>query len=409
MSQADIKRDFFWNTLGSLVSGFVVFVLTVFVTRTNSLHTSGTFGFAFSIAAIFSTIAYYGGRNYQVTDVAGEFETGDYVKLRLSMSGVALVATLVFIAANKFSVHTILLILVLMGYRLLDAVSDVLYGVLQVHDRLHQAGKSNFIKSLVSIVGFMAVDYATNSVLLASLVFIIVFIGGIILFDIRNIHKISPVIKDLFKTWRIKKIAIKLLPFALVVFIPTAITNLAKYFVQLWYPSDQGYFNILVMPLFFLTLVVYFVVAPFLTRMARTLHERRFDVFKKNITNVSLLIVAMGIILLPITYLLGPVVLKLIFGIDFGRYAVQLTLVVVSGILYTLAVFYSDVLLILRKVKTQFTLLLVILLVNILLSVFFVKRYAISGAITVSIITNALWLVAFWVVYYVTLRKRIRA
>ena len=64
-----LKKDFFWNTLGSLVSGFVVFILTVFITRFNGVHESGEFGFAFSLAAIFSAIAYYGGRNYQVTDV----------------------------------------------------------------------------------------------------------------------------------------------------------------------------------------------------------------------------------------------------------------------------------------------------------------------------------------------------
>jgi len=186
-----------------------------------------------------------------------------------------------------------------------------------------------------------------------------------------------------------------------------AITNLAKYFIQLWHPSDQGYFNIIVMPLFFLTLVVYFVVAPFLTRMARTLHEKRFTIFKRNISQVSLLILGIGAILLPITYFVGPIALKLIFGMSFKQYAIQLTCIVASGILYTLAIFYSDVLLILRKVKIQLVLLVAILCVNIALNIFFVKRYAINGAIIVSIFTNALWFGLFWSVYYLDLSKKI--
>jgi O-antigen/teichoic acid export membrane protein len=403
-----MKRDFIWNTLGSLVGGFAFFILTVFITRINGIHASGAFGFAFSIVAIFSTIAYYGGRNYQVTDVQGEFETGDYVKLRLGMSLIAALALVIFIAANNFNASMILLIIVLMGYRLLDAVSDVLYGVLQIHDRLHQAGKSNFIKSLLSIVGFIAVDYVTHSTLLSSLVFILVFIAGIFLFDISNIHKINPVKIKFFGNWKIKQIALKLLPFALVVFIPIATTNLAKYFMQLWHPVDQGYFNILIMPLFFLTLLVYFVVAPFLTRMARTLHEQRYGVFKKNINLITLFIVGVGIVLLPIAYFLGPMVLKLIFGLDFKQFTTQLTLIVISGILYTLAIFYSDLLLILRMVKAELIILLAILAINIALSIFFITRYGINGAITVSIVTNALWFFAFWLVYYVTLRKKMR-
>jgi len=392
--------------LGSLVGGFTFFILTVSITRINGIYVSGAFGFAFSIVAIFSNIAYYGGRNYQVTDIKGEFETGDYVKLRLGMSLIAALALVIFIAANNFNATTALLIIVLMGYRVLDAVSDVLYGVLQIHDRLHQAGKSNFIKSLLSIAGFIAVDYATHSILLSSLVFIVVFMAGIFIFDISNIHKINPVKIKFFGNWNIKRIALKLLPFALVVFIPVATINLAKYFMQLWHPDDQGYFNILIMPLFFLTLLVYFVVAPFLTRMARTLQGQRYGVFKKNIKQISLFIVGLGTALLPITYFLGPMVLKLIFGIDFKQFAAQLTLIVISGILYTLAIFYTDILLIMRKVKTELAILLAILVFNIALSIFFIPRFAINGAITVSIVTNALWLFAFWLVYYITLRKK---
>jgi len=401
-----MKRDFIWNMLGSLVGGFTFFILTVSITRINGIYVSGAFGFAFSIVAIFSTIAYYGGRNYQVTDIKGEFETGDYMGLRLGMSVIAALALIIFIAANNFNATTALLIIVLMGYRVLDAVSDVLYGVLQIHDRLHQAGKSNFIKSLLSIAGFIAVDYATHSILLSSLVFIVVFMAGIFIFDISNIHKINPVKIKFFGNWNIKRIALKLLPFALVVFIPVATINLAKYFMQLWHPDDQGYFNILIMPLFFLTLLVYFVVAPFLTRMARTLQGQRYGVFKKNIKQISLFIVGLGTALLPITYFLGPMVLKLIFGIDFKQFAAQLTLIVISGILYTLAIFYTDILLIMRKVKTELAILLAILVFNIALSIFFIPRFAINGAITVSIVTNALWLFAFWLVYYITLRKK---
>jgi len=145
-----------------------------------------------------------------------------------------------------------------------------------------------------------------------------------------------------------------------------------------------------------------------LTRMARTLQERRYGVFKKNIKQISLFIVGLGTALLPITYFLGPTVLKLVFGIDFKRFATQLTLIVISGILYTLAIFYTDILLIMRKVKTELAILLAILVVNIALSIFFIAKYAINGAITVSIVTNALWLLAFWLVYHITLRKKMR-
>lgn len=401
----DLKKDFFWNTLGSLVSGFVVFILTVFITRFNGVQASGEFGFAISVAAIFSAIAYYGGRNYQVTDVMGEFSMNEYVKLRLVMSMVALFAVMIFILLNNFTIEIVMLIVILMGYRVLDAISDVLYGVLQIYNKLYQAGKSNLIKSVVSIFGFVVVDYLTHNIVLASSVFIVVFILGIVGYDLRNISKIRPVKMSALYGWGVSKVAIKLLPFALIMLLPTVLNNISKYYIQLWHPEDLGYFNILILPLFFLTLVISFVVSPFLTRLARVLKKGQIARFKRAVNKLSVLTLLVGILLLPLTYLLAPPILRIIFGLGFEQYDVQLTLIVASGVLYTMAIVYSSVLIILRKINVQFILLTLLLVLNVILSVAFINPLGIDGAIGVSIVTNAIWLVAFWLVYNVSIDR----
>ena len=295
-----------------------------------------------------------------------------------------------------------------MLYRVLDAISDALYGVLQIHDRLFQAGESNFIKSTVSILGFMAVDYFTHNILLASCVFIIVFILGIILLDIRNINHIQPIPKNPFHNWDVRKMAVKLLPFALIMFLPTVLNNISKYFIQLWHPNDQGYFNILILPLFFLTLVITFVISPFLTRLARLFNKGEITDFKRTVNRISVLALMIGVLLIPVTYLLASPILSFVFGIDFRQYNTQLTLIVISGIVYTLATVYSSVLVIIRKINIQFTLLTILLLMNIFLSVVFIRPLSIDGAIFVSILTNVVWLMSFWLVYNINIRKVVK-
>lgn len=321
------------------------------------------------------------------------------------MSFIALVAMAVFILVNHFDAKIILLIVTLMMYRVLDAISDVLYGVLQVHDRLFQAGKSNFIKSAISLVGFMVVDYLTNDLVLASSVFIVVFILGIVLFDIRNINIIQPISRHALRSEGIRSMAIRLLPFALIMFLPTVLNNISKYFIEIWHPNDQGYFTILILPLFFLTLVISFVISPFLTRLAYMLHEGQSANFRKTINKISILTLLTGVILLPITYLVAPFVLQLVFGISFWQYDIQLMLIVASGIFYTLATIYSSMLIILREIHVQLLLLMILLFINIILSVILISPFSIDGAIMVSMITNAVWLLAFWSVYNIRINK----
>ena len=76
----NLKKDFFWYILGTLIFCSTSLIYTIIITRYTSLNDSGIFTFAFSFACLMVTLASFGGRTYQITDVKNEISPyGDAV------------------------------------------------------------------------------------------------------------------------------------------------------------------------------------------------------------------------------------------------------------------------------------------------------------------------------------------
>ena len=77
----NIARDsFVWNMAGSMIMAFQSVILLMIITRTAGLAEAGIFTIANVNANLFLNIGKYGMRNYQVSDVEGQFSFGDYLQ-----------------------------------------------------------------------------------------------------------------------------------------------------------------------------------------------------------------------------------------------------------------------------------------------------------------------------------------
>ena len=74
----DIKRAFFWNTVGNLLSAFQSVIILMVLSRVGNLVDVGMFTIAYANANLFLTVGKYGVRNFQVSDVSNEFHYKEY-------------------------------------------------------------------------------------------------------------------------------------------------------------------------------------------------------------------------------------------------------------------------------------------------------------------------------------------
>ena len=66
---SNIKKNFLWNMIGSVVNSFTSLFFLIIVTRINGIEQAGIFTFAFSLACLFQVVSNYSGRTFQVTNL----------------------------------------------------------------------------------------------------------------------------------------------------------------------------------------------------------------------------------------------------------------------------------------------------------------------------------------------------
>ena len=71
----NFKKNFIWNTIGVFSISLTSFVYSLILVRLCELSISGVWSYAFAVACTAVTIASFGGRTYQVTDVKNELTT----------------------------------------------------------------------------------------------------------------------------------------------------------------------------------------------------------------------------------------------------------------------------------------------------------------------------------------------
>lgn len=400
------QKDYFWNTIGVFLQNAISPLLLVVITRINGIEDSGLFSFAFSLAILFWAISMWGGRTYQVSDVKREFSTHSYIYVRIILGAFVLIASVLFCLLNGYDSDKFALIVSLVVIKILESFSDALYGIMQIHKKLYVAGKSLVYKAILSIAVFLLVDVQTGSILLGSIGMIIANAVILVLYDIRKVNiqeKIS--IEKIFKSKAILSESTELIKRCAPVFGMTLLAmlslNIPRYFLDVYHAVEIGIFGIIAMPVTLIVLVVSFILQPNVLRLATLLKDKKIKEFSHIVTKLIAATSLIGIFILGVTLLIGVEVLGFVFSIDFQAYKHTLLIIVLGAIVNALLAIILNILVIMRRFRAQFLVLLVSNIALIPVANFAVDRYGIDGAVTLFVGVNVVQFFMLFVTYIV--------
>jgi len=317
-----------------------------------------------------------------------------------------LIAAVVFILFNSYDSERIALMLSLVVYKILDAVADPLYGVMQRRDRLYFAGISMTIKAVVGFVAFVAVDLATHSMLWASFCLLAANAVFIIVYDIPHVRRLEQ-IGRLFQGGvtpglALLRTSVYIFSFAM---FASLLVNIPRYFVDIHQPGDLGGFGIIIMPATMLNLFVQFVIQPKLVPLSKRFADKDFASFGRTVRKLILVSLGFGVIATAAAWLIGCPVLTLIFGEDLYMYRVGLTLVVLGGTVNTMTMIYSNILSVMRKFGIQLFNYLAATVGIFIACAVLVVNGSVDGAFFAFLIANAIQAVLFFISYQVIFRR----
>lgn len=389
------KRNMSWNMLGSFLYAFASMALTMAVVQIVGDEKGGIFTFAFTaFGQQMFTVAYFGIRPFQITDVENRYSFGDYLRLRWVTSGAALLIGIGFVLMNGgYTAEKAWVVFLMVCYKVIDGFADTYEAEFQRSGRLYLTGKSNTFRTLLSVGSFITVLLATRNLVLASAVAVAAQVAGVLLFDVAIIGGLENI------DWSWDKKACEdlvrsciLLFFS--VFLDFYIFSAAKYAIDGNLDSAaQAVYGAIFMPTSVINLVAGFVIRPFLTKLSLYWEMREFEQFGGVIGRIFLVILGLTLLAVGGAALLGIPVISLLYpNLREALASCRLPLVMIilgGGFNAWMNLFYYT-LVIMKRQRRIFGGYVLVFLVAVAISPVFVRNGGILGGAASYLILMAL-------------------
>lgn len=342
-----------YNTVGSIFYCFCQWATTLLVVRMfDGYEAAGIFQLAISITNIFYAVSHYNIRVYQVSDVKGEFSSGEYTGLRAVTCAVALLLCAVYAIALKYPVKTVLCIIVYMVFKLNESFSDVLHGVDQKFSRMDYVGISYIIRGFVMIVSFAAAIKLSNDILFSTTVMAVLTTAVVFIYDVNKTRKLED-IRPIFNFAVIKKMLIKCLPMVLASASFTAIVTVPRQYLESMFGETVlGYYATVATPIVVIQVFATSIFNPMLTSLSEDYAARNTKKLCSAFAKTALFILAFTAAAYIGVALLGEFALVLLYSESIREYTYLMYAIVGCTSLYTVCWFLTSTLTVMRRLKT---------------------------------------------------------
>ena len=347
-----VKKNIVWNSVGNFIYLFSQWLLSFFVVRLLGFENAGIFSLAIAIAGSFVGISLYGMRSFQVSDIEGKYPDKAYLLSRYITSLIALVACLVFVAANTYSFYISVCILVYMCFKLSESLSDVFQGILQKAMRMDYIGKSFILKGVIVLAVFVASIALTRNLLIGMIALVVSSFAIVLIYDQT---KAAHFYVDTESTgWKacVKALLKECLPIACFVFVFNMIAQVPRYFLESRVGAEAlGTYSTIAMPVVIVQVSASFIFAPLTTPFAQSLNEGDTKKFMALFWKTIVFLLGLSAAALIGFGFIGKWVLVLLFGQAIEPYTFLLMPLVVCTILVAVSWFLSTILIVLRRLK----------------------------------------------------------
>ena len=384
----DKKKDFIFNTIGSIIYALNSVILLMLVVQIVGAEKGGVFSIAFTISQTLAVIGHFEMRVFQVTDT-GKYTFQDFFLSRVITSAIMILGAVIWIIINSYSKEKALIIFLLCCYRLSDSFGDVIEGYYQHEDKLYLSGIFLSLRTAIPTIIFIVSLLAYNNLVLSCLLLFVSAIITLFVFDFYMImykDKVDILGGSIIETATIIK---SCFPLFISSFLSVYITNAPKYAIDKFLNEEmQTYYSIIFMPSFAINLFSGFIFKPFLLNIVDMWESR--DV--KRINRIIMKMIGIICLITIVSILAGSVIgiplLQVIYGVsEISKYKIEFLIILLGGGINAINTFFHYILTVMRKQNTILITYLVVAIETIILSNQFVKCFQLMGGTMIYIMS----------------------
>ena len=246
-----LRLNFAWTFAGNIVYGASQWFVLIELAKLGSPELVGRFSFGLAVTAPLFIFTNLQLRSIQATDVHGEYEFGDYLGLRLLGNLVALLGVAIVVGVTGFTLETTGVVLAIAAAKAFEAVSDIIYGLMQHRERMDRVAISLMFKGLVSVIAVGATMIAARSAAWAALAMAVGWLVVLIVYDLPNAwamlssrRKTGLSIRPRWSGKLLLKLTVFSAPLGLSMLLTTVNLNVPRYFIEGYLgPRQLGIFT----------------------------------------------------------------------------------------------------------------------------------------------------------------------
>jgi len=184
-------------------------------------------------------------RTIQATDAQRQYLFRDYFGLRLAMLVFAQIIVAGIVIFSSYKPELALIILIIGLDKMADAVSDVIYGLLQQHEQMDRIAKSKILKAVLSLALLTLGQTWTHSLLWATIGW---GLGSVVVMALYDLPSGTIILKKLpygddglrprFEPRTLTRLIWLALPLAVTMLLISLNTNIPRYFVEPFLGED---------------------------------------------------------------------------------------------------------------------------------------------------------------------------
>jgi O-antigen/teichoic acid export membrane protein len=380
---APLRVAFSWVLAGNVIYYGCQWAMLSVLAKLGSAAVVGQFALGLAVAAPVFMFTNLQLRGVEATDSRSEFAFADYFTLRCLATclGFAVIVGIVFF--SRYDHHTAVIVLLVAGAKVVEALSDVVLGLMQKNERLDQLAGSLIFKGVASIIVFTAVFWRTRSLVAAvaamGLTWLVVFLS----YDFRIARRTIGPDQHLFRIneQSLHKLVLLSLPLGVVMSLMSLNTNIPRYLVEHYLGHGQlGIFASLAYVATASSLVINALGQSAAARLSRMFAAQQFDGFAKLIKKFILLGALIGVAGVPAALLFGRMVLTFLYRSEYAdSFNVFITIIATTS-LFAMAAFLGYGLTAARCFKRQMIGVGAATLATLSLAPILVPRFGLMGA-----------------------------
>jgi len=330
-----LRTNVLWTLAGNAVYGLCQCAMLVALAKIGTPEVVGQFALAFAITAPPMMAANLNLRTVIATDANGGYAFSDYIGLRIISIAVADVVIGAIVAVFYGSEVAAVILLVALA-KSIEAISDVLMGLLQQHERMDLASRSFALKGVASVMGLVGGYYVGQSLLIGAVGLVVAWGTVLLSYDLPMARRLVPAPGDALRPrwrWRTQRdLAWLALPLGVATLMASLQANAPRLFVERYLGARQlGFFAAAVYLMMIGARVMTALGEAASPRLAAHFVRGERDRFTALLVSLLGLMLALSLTGVVAAALLGPRILSALYTPEYAAQSRVLVLVLIAA------------------------------------------------------------------------------